>query len=115
MLNDLQSYLQLGQSGSSLAGQLGTQGFNQAAQGFGGLISGLGGINSLTGGGITNALGLGGGAGAGSIFGGLTPDVAASLASGATAVPTAAEIASAGTFGGGGGAGGLGLLSTALS
>lgn len=115
MLNDLQSYLQLGQSGSSLAGQLGTQGFNQAAQGFGGLISGLGGINSLTGGGITNALGFGGGGlGAGlgnAAFAGLPAATQDAVLSSAFDVPAVSTALDAGA---GGGAGGTGLLASLL-
>lgn len=118
VLNDLQSYLQLGQSGSQLAGSLGQQGFNQTAQGLGGLISGLGGINSLTGGGITNALGLGGGGlgsyGALQSASGLSalPDYAlGSIGGGADAgaalLPTAASYAAP--------TGGAGLFSSALS
>ena len=107
LANDLQSYLQLGQAASQGALQGGNLGFNQTAQGIGGLISGLGGINNLTGGGLTSGLGslFGGGGGAASqaaLFSGLTPDVSAALASGTVAVPTAADIASAGAFGGGG-------------
>lgn len=108
VLGDLQSYLGLGQAASGLAGQLGQQGFNQTAQGLGGLISGLGGINSLTGGGITNALGLGSGLGSAAggsniagLVGGLTPGGLADLGA-MGSIPTAADIASAGAYGGGG-------------
>jgi hypothetical protein len=54
-INDLETYLGLGQSASQTSGQLGQMGFNQLSQGIGGGISALGGIGSL--------FGLGGGGG----------------------------------------------------
>ena len=59
ILNNLESYLQLGQSASNLGLTGGNLGFNQTAQGIGGLLSGA---NTLFGGGSGGLLsGLGGG------------------------------------------------------
>jgi len=85
VLNDLQSYLKLGQSGSELGNQIGTTNFNQTAQGIGGLAnlgsgllggSGSGGLGGL-GSSLGSALGLGGGAAAGGW--GATPLLAGGL------------------------------------
>ena len=54
-LNDIQSYLGLGQAASGLSGQLGNLGINQATQGLAGLGNLVGGIGGL--GGIGNAIG----------------------------------------------------------
>ena len=58
VINDLQSYLGLGQSASGLANQIGTTNFNQLAQGVSGAGQLLGGANSL----------FGGGSGGGGVF-----------------------------------------------
>lgn len=60
-LNDLQSYLNLGQSASGLAGQLGTQGFNQNQTGLSNIVGAAGlGSNLLFGSqGLSGALGFG--------------------------------------------------------
>jgi hypothetical protein len=66
VLNDLQSYLNLGQSASGLANSIGTTNFNQLGQGVGGaanLLSGPLGFGGSSGGLLGNALGLGSGAG----------------------------------------------------
>lgn len=64
LLNDLQSYLNLGQSASGISGTLGNMGVNQTGNMIGGALSGL---SSLFGGGGSGGL-LGG---IGSLFGGL--------------------------------------------
>lgn len=66
-INNLESYLKLGQSSSTISGNLGATGLNEltgAASGLGGLASTA---NNLSGGGITSALG---GSGATSALGG---------------------------------------------
>jgi hypothetical protein len=63
VLGDLMQYMGLGQSASQLSGQLGQQGFTQAAQGIGGLLSGG---NALFG---SNGM-FGGSGGLGGLFGG---------------------------------------------
>ena len=98
-INDLESYLGLGQSASSLSGSLGQLGVNQLASGIGG---GLAGANALVG---NNGL-LTGAGGLGSLLGTAGTGVAdsAPLAAGA-----AGEIGA--DFGGGGlGSGLLGAL-----
>lgn len=79
-LNDIQSYLGLGQAASGLAGQLGGQGFNQGQAGLSNVL-GLGALGStlLTGSaspfGAGGLLGLlGGGAGAGGAAAGIGSD-----------------------------------------
>lgn len=74
-INDLQSYLGLGQSASGLSGQLGQMGSNQTAAGIGGGLSGLNSLFGPSGGGglLTGGGGLGsllGGGGASLNFGG---------------------------------------------
>lgn len=85
VINDLQSYLQLGQSASSISGQLGQMGFNQGMQSAMGLGSlGLLGTSALFGnplanvgafpsGGLLGGSLFGGGAGAGAGAAGLAP------------------------------------------
>jgi hypothetical protein len=78
VLNDLESYMQLGQSASQISGQLGNQGFLQNASSIGGGLSGLNslfGQNSLFGG----SSGLFGGGGLGGLLGFGGGDAAASL------------------------------------
>lgn len=75
VINDLESYMQLGQSASELSGYLGNLGFNQNAQALGGALSGanaLFGTNSLLGGssGLFGSGGLLGATGLSSLFGG---------------------------------------------
>ncbi len=62
LMSDAMQYMGLGQSASQISGNLGQQGFNQAAQGLGGLLSGG---NALFGGnGMLSGLGGGGFGGA---------------------------------------------------
>ncbi len=79
-LQDLQSYLGLGQSASQLSGLLGGMGQNQYLQNAALLGSGIGGLNSLTGGGLGSAIG-------GGLFG----------SGGATALDAAGNIVPAGS------------------
>lgn len=81
VLNDLQSYLHLGQAASGLSGSLGQMGFNQLASGIGGGLSALNGASNLFGGtgsgggGLIGGLGGllgGGGGGGGGLSAGLT-------------------------------------------
>lgn len=79
ILNDLQSYLGLGQAASQLGLQGGNLGFNQTAQGIGGLLSGantLFGNNGLLSGG-SGLFGGGAGAGLGGNFLGASGDLIA--------------------------------------
>lgn len=94
VMNDLQSYLQLGQAASGYSGQLGALGFNQGQQqlgNIGSLLSGLGGSNLLFGsGGLSGALGLGQTGLLGGLLGGATAPAAADLAAGTALDWTAA-------------------------
>ncbi len=98
-INDLESYLGLGQSASQLSGALGQQGFNQFAQGLGGGLSGLNslfGSNSLFGGssGLFGAGGMfGGGAGGGGFLGGLGDMFGAGGAAGGSGAGLANSLA----------------------
>lgn len=103
VLNDLQSYLQLGQAASAGALQGGNLGFNQTAQGIGGLVSGIGGVNNLLGGSGGGLLGGGGAGSALSSLGGTTLP-------GATALPDFA----AGSIGGGADLGAIAAPSATL-
>ncbi len=94
ILNDLESYLGLGQSASNLAANTGQMGFNQLAQGVGGAVSGISGLSNLFGGGSGAASSLGGLGGASIGLPGITD---------AGALP-------AGVFGSVGGGGDLGAL-----
>jgi hypothetical protein len=121
-LNDLQSYLQLGQAASGLSGQLGALGLNEQQSSLAGIGSALGtGSNLLFGnslggsGGLLGATGLnpfssasGAGSAAGSVFGsdlggvGATTDFAGGgdVAAGfAPIADTGAAAASSGSFG----------------
>lgn len=98
LAQDLQSYLQLGQSASEAAVGAGNYGFNQTAAGIGGLLSGA---NSLFGGnGLFSGGGLfGGGASALGGAGGLSLDAAGNLVPaslGAAGEATAYPIATGG-------------------
>lgn len=106
LANDLQSYLQLGQSASGLALQGGNLGFNQTAQGIGGLLSGA---NSLFGGnGLFSGGGLFGGGGGSALSG-----AGAAFAPTGFATDTTFPIADI-AGGGGGGAAGGGFLGSLL-
>ena len=104
VLNDLQSYLQLGQAASAGALQGGNLGFNQTAQGIGGLVSGIGGVNNLLGGSGGGL--LGGGSSAGSALSSL----GGTTLPGATALPDFA----AGSIGGGADLGAIAAPSATL-
>ena len=93
VLNDLQSYLQLGQSASSISGQLGQMGFNQGMQSAMGLGSlGLLGTSALFGNPLANVGAFpSGGLLGGSLFGGGAGAGAAGLAPFAPAGSAAAS------------------------